>query len=383
MSKVIQQKPFKQYISFHAWNADCSLVALSPNSNEVWIYKTGGKTTTQDWNKEPDYKLTEHGGFVSAIEWCHATDTIVTAGHDRNAYVWKYSEDEDAWKPTLVILRINRAATSVKWSPKGDKFAVTSGAKCIPICHFEESNDWWISKMVKKHKSTVQAVDWSPCGKYIVTGSTDFKARICSAFIEGIDEAADDAYTSHWAKQHSFGEVLAEFTSAKAWVNGVSWSPDGMNIVYTGHGATIHFAQIGGDEQTVYVKTLPLQHVQYLSNDSVLAVGFDNNPQVYVNNGSAWELLTKLDPETDDGKSGASAKKPKAFGNAFAKFQQADSKGGKFGSKAKESECKTYHKNTIYGVKMMETDAPIKKFSTSGMDGRILVWDLSGVSGLK
>lgn len=35
------------------------------------------------------------------------------------------------WKPTLVLLRINRAATYVKWSPKEDKFAVASGARWV------------------------------------------------------------------------------------------------------------------------------------------------------------------------------------------------------------------------------------------------------------
>ena len=33
------------------------------------------------------------------------------------------------WKPTLVLLRINRAATFVRWSPFEDKFAVASGAR--------------------------------------------------------------------------------------------------------------------------------------------------------------------------------------------------------------------------------------------------------------
>jgi hypothetical protein len=35
------------------------------------------------------------------------------------------------WKPTLVLLRINRAATYVKWSPNEDKFAVASGARYV------------------------------------------------------------------------------------------------------------------------------------------------------------------------------------------------------------------------------------------------------------
>lgn len=37
---------------------------------------------------------------------------------DRNAYVWTFTGG--AWKPSLVILRINRAATMVKWSPLGE-----------------------------------------------------------------------------------------------------------------------------------------------------------------------------------------------------------------------------------------------------------------------
>ena len=36
---------------------------------------------------------------------------------DKNAYVWKL--DDKSWKPELVVLRINRAATCCKWSPNG------------------------------------------------------------------------------------------------------------------------------------------------------------------------------------------------------------------------------------------------------------------------
>ena len=41
---------------------------------------------------------------------------------DRNAYVWTFNGTE--WEPVLVILRINRAATCVKWSPQENKFAL-------------------------------------------------------------------------------------------------------------------------------------------------------------------------------------------------------------------------------------------------------------------
>ena len=49
---------------------------------------------------------------------------LVTCSADRNAYVWTQSDD-GKWKPTLVLLRINRAATCVRWSPLGKIFHFT------------------------------------------------------------------------------------------------------------------------------------------------------------------------------------------------------------------------------------------------------------------
>lgn len=47
------------------------------------------------------------------------TDKIVSCSHDRNAFVWTFNTAEARWEPNLVILRINRAALHVRWSPDG------------------------------------------------------------------------------------------------------------------------------------------------------------------------------------------------------------------------------------------------------------------------
>lgn len=91
---------------------------------------------------------------VSGLDWSPVHNMLVSCSHDRNAFVWKYEASERTWKPSLVLLRINRAATNVKWSPDGTKFAVASGAKCVPVCYYEAAYNWWVSKMIKKHKST-------------------------------------------------------------------------------------------------------------------------------------------------------------------------------------------------------------------------------------
>ena len=38
--------------------------------------------------------------------------------------MWTFNAAENKWEPVLVLLRINRAATCVKWSPQENKFAI-------------------------------------------------------------------------------------------------------------------------------------------------------------------------------------------------------------------------------------------------------------------
>lgn len=113
-----------------------------------------------------------------------------------NGYVWNYVENQ--WKPTLVLLRINNAATVVRWSPGENKFAVGSGDKMICVCYFEKRNDWWVCKHIKKQiMSTVTSLDWHPNNILLGCGSTDYHARIFSAYVNGVDNSAVNA--SGWA----------------------------------------------------------------------------------------------------------------------------------------------------------------------------------------
>ena len=74
---------------------------------------------------------------MTAVDWAPKSNKIVTSSQDRNSYVWSIDDDGE-WKPTLVLLRLTRAATCVRWSPNEDKFAVGSGEKSVCICQFME-----------------------------------------------------------------------------------------------------------------------------------------------------------------------------------------------------------------------------------------------------
>lgn len=176
-------------------------VAVSPNNNEVHIYQRQGaewihKDTLAEvcfsivprnnhcvdtWTRTP-----QHDKLITAISWAPNSNRIVTCSQDRNAYVW--TPTESGWKPALVLLRINRAATCVKWSPNEDKFAVGSGARTIAVCYFDEENNWWVSKHVKKPlRSTVLSIDWHPNNVLLAAGTAEAKAYVFSAYIKGVD----------------------------------------------------------------------------------------------------------------------------------------------------------------------------------------------------
>lgn len=151
-----------------------SEIAISPNNQEVHIYEKSGS----EWKVTDN--LAQHDLRVMGIDWAPNTNRIVTCSADRNAYVWNLDSNKK-WKPTLVLLRINRAATCVKWSPDENKFAVGSGARLVSVCYFESENDWWVSKHIKKPlRSTVTALDWHPNNSLLVVGSTDFKVNLAS-----------------------------------------------------------------------------------------------------------------------------------------------------------------------------------------------------------
>ncbi|KAH7669657.1 Actin-related protein 2/3 complex subunit 1 protein [Dioscorea alata] len=280
---------FAQCITCHAWSPDHSMVAFCPNNNEVHIYKL----VREKWEKL--HVLYKHDQIVSAIDWSLRSNKIVTASHDRNSYVWNQEGSE--WVPTLVILRLNRAALCVQWSPKENKFAVGSGAKTVCICYYEEENNWWVSKLIrKKHNSSVTSVAWHPNNILIATTSTDGKCRVFSTFIKGVDARATGISSSNDAK---FGEQIVQLDLSSTWTFGVKWSPSGNTLAYAGHNSMIYFVDDVGPSpsaQSVAFRDLPLRDVLFVSDRMAIGVGFDCNPMVFAaDERGIWSFVRFLD----------------------------------------------------------------------------------------
>ena len=274
-----------------------------------------------------------------------------------------------------MLLRLSRAATAVRFSPNESKFAVASSARLIAVCYYESENDWYVSKHLKKPlRSTVLSLDWHPNSVLLAAGSTDGHARVFSAFVKGVDERPSP---SLWGERLPFGTVCGEFLNATAgWVHGVAFSPSGDSLAFVAHDSSITVVYPGGESKpplavvSVSTQLLPFTDLVWKNEDEIIAAGNDCTPYRFSGDPSGWNLVGPL--EAKAGRPGLGEQREQS---ALNMFKQMDLK-GKSGNKD-DTKLETVHQNSISSVRVYEqSGGRVSKISTSGVDGRVVVWTL-------
>jgi len=380
------------------------MVAICPNNNEIHIYDTF------TWVRL--YTLSEHDLLVTAIDWSGVTNKIVTSSHDRNAFVWTFDQNANSWKPALVILRIDRAATDVKWSLDGLRFAVASSAKSVPVCTYEPVNDWWVCKMIKKKfRSTVLCVSFHPLnGQLLATGCADFKCRVFSAFASEVDgnlvNPGPFAVALGGPGPLEFGEMYCEL-SAMGWVAAVAWSPTGDSLAYAGHDSSIHVATFVPNSSSPVLRTLRLRHLPansllFLAEGVLACGGHDFVPLIFQQEQSSgeWSYLMDLDKQASLTSLGLTPAHPTARppppppppGAGPRQLTRAlTTPGPSLTSGARElfrnktergqdlatDSLKSVHERPITCMSICSSAGEVvTKIATSALDGKLIVWDL-------
>ena len=380
---------FHHPIADHSFSSDKSTLAVARDNNAELYTRQGNKFVLSD-------SLTGHEKTVTGVDISPHTGRIVTCSQDRNAYVWEPSPS--GWKPTLVLLRINRAATFVRWSPSEKKFAVGSGARVIAVCYFEEENDWWVSKQLKKPiRSTITTVAWHPNSVLLAAGSTDSHARVFSSFIKGVDARPE---SSVWGERLPFNTVCGEYLNNSAgWVHGVAFSPSGNALAFTAHDSSVTVVYPSGPEQppravvSLSTQVLPFLSLIWSGEDEIIAAGYvrvmlsslrlilitnhispptsstnaltlpclkqDCEAYRLSGNEQGWAISGSLESNTKTRNTSTLNEE-----SALHMFRQMDLKGSK---SQNDTELKTVHQNTIQTVRTYEVGAgagTVRKFSS-------------------
>ncbi|RDH32025.1 putative actin-related protein 2/3 complex subunit 1A [Aspergillus welwitschiae] len=331
---------FHNPIADHSFSPDKATLAVARENNVELYQKSGNKFSLTD-------ELKGHEKTVTGVDIAPNSGRIVTCSQDRNAYVWERTPT--GWKPTLVLLRINRAATFVRWSPSEQKFAVGSGARVIAVCYFEEENDWWISKHLKKPiRSTITTLAWHPNSVLLAAGSTDSHARVLSSFIKGVDTRPEP---SAWGERLPFNTICGEFLNDSAgWIQGVSFSPSGDALAFTGHDSSVTVVYPSAPEQppramlTIATRLLPFNSLIWNGENEIIAAGHDCEPYRLRGDENGWQLAGTIESKAGPGAGSAREE------SALNMFRQMDLKG----QTQADTQLKTTHQNTISTVRVYE-----------------------------
>lgn len=368
MSGEPQVQHLCDYISCHCWNHDGTRIAYSPCSKEIIVAKyENGKFTTES-------VLKQHDARVTSIDWCLCEGgQIVSCSEDRNAYVWTETEP-GKWEPVLVMLRIEYSANDVKWAPNGQKFACASGSKIVAICTFNEESNWWASEHSKHFKSSVTKLAWSPDSMTVAATGTDRTVKLVNAFNKKTDPK--ESFSPFFGEKLSspknkLGTILYETEKLKEelWYNAVTFTPNGQTIIFATQTGKIGFIEANGGSPTVQMletDKLPFVDLLCLDDNRVVAVGHHFNPCLFVREGTEWKFKEELDKPKEQKKSAM---------NAREIFTSMTNKGTTEFKNAAE-QIPTRHKNVVTCIRAKKYDENwnVLEFSTSAMDGNVIVW---------
>jgi len=127
---------------------------------------------------------------------------------------------------------------------------------------------------------------------------------------------------------------------------------------------------------TCKTPNLPVTSILFVSETQIIGAGYDCCPYLFQQVGNGWEVVQKLDGGAKKSVQGGS-------NSAMNKFKQMDSRAQASGG---DTELSTTHQNTITCVRAFSNYSDqVTKISTTGIDGKLVVWDLLsvGVSGVK
>lgn len=364
-----------EVIKDHSFSPNQDILAVTKD-NRVEIFQL---SRSQPGKLQLVATLKGHDKTVTSVDISPDGSRILTCSQDRNALVWEYNQREGEYKPTLVLLRINRAATICRWSPLGNKFAVGSADRIIAVCYYEEENNWWVSKHLKKPlKSTITSLDWHPNNVLLACGSTDGHARVFSAYIKGLDQKPDP---SVWGSKLPFQTLCGDFiTETGAWIHDVGFSKDGDALAFASHDASLSVVYPQGEglpPSAIYSSksdSLPFTSVVFLENNKVVTGGHGYDLVVFEGGPNGWKEAYKIGQKVEASKTPARTDEDEEISSqdALNMFKQLDLKGRVSRSSGSSNHGVSEARSTVFSLRRFGEH----QVSASGIDGKVLIYSI-------
>ena len=124
-----------------------------------------------------------------------------------------------------------------------------------------------------------------------------------------------------------------------------------------------------GHVERLALSGLPFRSLIYITENSVVAAGHENIPVLFTFQGS-WAWAKNIDED----------KAPSGGGGASQSAKDMWQKKVDLGTTTNETTLSTKHQNAISLVaKLGSAGGKVSQFSTSGVDGKVIIWDTNGL----
>jgi actin related protein 2/3 complex subunit 1A/1B len=214
-----------------------------------------------------------------------------------------------------------------------------------------------------------------------------------------------------WGEKLPFNTVCGEYGSPSGgWVHSAGFSPSGdvlafvskcntQDVLYNtdskslGHDSSVSIVYPGGPTiQTIKINSLPFISLAWTAENAIVVAGHDCEPIVFSGSGPGnWAAVGSLDDPGAGKSAGGATARQGAVGRlnsaAFNTFRNASERGQQSlglpgaGQGSGDTELMTVHQNTITSVRPYKGGpGAVSHVSTSGVDGKLVVWDVSNVS---
>lgn len=155
------------------------------------------------------------------------------------------------------------------------------------------------------------------------------------------------------------------------WIHSVAFSPSGDAMAFAAHDSSVTVVYPGGPDQppkamiNISTQLLPFTSLIWDGESQIIAAGHDCEAYRLQGDESGWEVTGSVETKSRPGMGAAREE------SARDMFRQMDLRG-----KAKDdTQLKTTHQNTINTIRAYEeSGGAVRKFSTSGVDGRVVIW---------
>ncbi len=189
-------------------------------------------TTIQVWSAATGRQLLVYRGHTQlphSISWSPDSTHLVSTGPENSIQVWDAADGHQRWTYQDQLWEGSASIGAAAWSPDGTRIAVTGVPAPQPVVITGTTQIW--EALDGQHLLTHQGdqfarvLAWSPDSTLLATGGYNQAIRV-------------------W--QATSGQEIWSYRSEGAYVNAISWSPNGKQIASCGSKPIVIFASNGG-----------------------------------------------------------------------------------------------------------------------------------------